>query len=577
MKRSLRRFALWFLPICFGLLSFACSQHPTHAYFEWYIPAFDVAIDVASDSSLVVTEKITADFDVPKHGIYRDIPLEYQNDIGLNYNLRLKVLDVTDENNTGRPFTVSRDSGNMHIRIGDPDVTVTGVQKYVIRYSVERGIRFFDDFDELYWNVTGDLWDVPISSASLTVTYPQTDPAKINTRCFTGYRYSRTQRCEHELYDTHAIFTAKTLDSYSGLTAVLGLPKGLLTPPSSLQTFLWYLFDNAGLLLPLVVFAILFYLWWTRGRDPKKYETIVVEFSAPDNLTPAEMGTLIDESADIKDISAEIIHLAVTGHLIIEEKKTKRWIFSSTDFVLSKRKTGSAKTPLSPHQKELFDALFGTKDTVKISELRNKFYKSIPDIQSALYKEVVGSKKYFPANPHRIRMWYFVTGIIVLVGSFFSFSFFAVIGRLDLLFGILMVGPIFLFMAKFMPRKTLLGAETYRKVLGFKDYIRTAERYRVKFQEDQNIFERFLPYAMIFGLADKWASAFKDIYKGKPNWYRSSHPFDAFAFTHTMQAFAKSANSTLSSRPSSKGSSSSSGFSGGFSGGGFGGGGGGSW
>jgi uncharacterized membrane protein len=222
-------------------------------------------------------------------------------------------------------------------------------------------------------------------------------------------------------------------------------------------------------------------------------------------------------------------------------------------------------------------ALFGKKDKIKISDLKNKFYKSIPKIQDALYDEVVKEKKYFAKNPKRVRTKYFVIGSVILSLSFFSFSLFAAFERFDLLFGSLLLGPVFMIMAKFMPRKTLKGSEAHRKTLGFMDYINTAERYRVKFEEDQNIFERFLPYAMIFGIADKWAEAFKDIYKGKPDWYKTEGSFKPNVFVNRIYNFTRSANSTLASRPSSKGSSGSSGFSGGFSGGGFGGGGGGSW
>lgn len=581
MIKSIRFIAINVLSLfaCFFIVMMASDT--SLAYYEWYIREFDVQIDVAQDSSLKIREHIKVDFDVEKHGIYREIPVEYINDVGLNYNLRLRVESVTDNEGNAWIYQVSGSGGNVFIRIGDPNAYAQGPQDYVITYSVERGMRFFDEFDELYWNVTGNEWDVPIGLARMTVRYPEADPENIKTICFTGSRYSRKQNCTQESYGDHAVFTAKGLGAYEGLTASVSLPKGLLAAPSLYKNIAWFAADNWGFSLPFLALLLLYYLWYTRGRDPKKYHTVVVEFSAPDDMTPAEMGTLLDESADMKDISAEIIHLAVNKHLVIEEVKKQVWIFSSSHYILKRvkdKESQKLRKPLTPHQEKLINALFSGHDSVKISDLKEKFYKSIPDIQKALYGEVVEIRKYFLKNPSSVRTKYFVTGAVILFLSFFGFGIFAAFERLDLVFGTLLVGPVFMIMARLMPRKTLAGAEAHRKVLGFKDYINTAEKYRVKFQEDQDIFERFLPYAMIFGLADKWADAFKGIYKGKPDWYRGQGDFSPNVFVSRINNFAHAANSTLASRPSSKGSSSSSGFGGGgFSGGGFGGGGGRSW
>ena len=359
------------------------SANSAQAYFEWYIPQFEVSIQVLENSDLIVTEYIQADFDIKKHGIYRDIPVKYLNDLGLNYNLRLEVLSVTDKQGIPWNYETSKSGQNIRIKIGDANVYVQDKQDYVIKYSVRRGIRFFDEFDELYWNATGNEWEVPIRRASLTVEYPKT--GEIKTTCFTGYRYSRKKDCTQDFNEHKAFFSTKDLIPYEGLTASVSFEKGLLTPPSIFKKITWFVSDNWGFSLPFLAFLCLYYLWWTRGKDPKKYHTVVVEFSAPDDLTPAEMGTLADESADLKDISAEIVYLAVNKYLIIEEVRKKGWIFSDTKFVLRRKKDKKPKKPLNNHQKLLMKALFGTKDTVKISDLKNKFYKSIPGIQEALY------------------------------------------------------------------------------------------------------------------------------------------------------------------------------------------------
>jgi uncharacterized membrane protein len=135
-----------------------------------------------------------------------------------------------------------------------------------------------------------------------------------------------------------------------------------------------------------------------------------------------------------------------------------------------------------------------------------------------------------------------------------------------------------LILSPFMPKKTDKGRLAYEHILGFKLYLETAERDRVKFQEKEHLFYEFLPYAMTFKIADKWSKAFAGIYKNPPDWYMGAGTgiFDPVEFSHHLSDLSSQMSRTLASTPQSSGSGGS-GFSGGYSGGGFGGGGGGSW
>lgn len=545
-----------------------------HAAADFTITSFDVAAYLRTNGTIDIYEKIAVDFQQERHGIYRDIPLEYSDNFNLNYRLNVVVAAVTDHNGNAWNYELSKSGGSLRIRIGDADKYVLGRQFYTIHYAVERGMRFFDDHDEFYWNVTGNDWGVPIEKVFMTVFYPtEVHVNNIDVVCFTGSQYSKRENCTKEFDTEKAMFSAADLGIGEGLTVSVSLPKDVVYPPSLFMNILWMLRDNFGFLLPIVLFFILFYIWWTRGRDPKRLHTIVAEFEPPENLTPAEMGTLHDESADIQDISAEIIHLAVNGHLTITEI-SKTSFFGGTDYLLTR--TDKSHSVLKAHQKKLMDALFGSDETKKISELKNHFYAKVDEIKNALYDTVVKQKKYFVSNPNALRKTYYGFGIALLVIPFFTAGFFVILGRIDLLIGIIISGLLLLVFGKFMPQKTLAGSEALRKTLGFKEYIYRAERYRARFAEKENLFESYLPYAMIFGLAEKWAEEFKDIYKGQPNWYNGTDRFNTVMFVGRLNAFASTTNYNLVSSPRS--SSGSSGFgSGGFSGGGFGGGGGGSW
>ncbi|GIW65485.1 MAG: hypothetical protein KatS3mg094_004 [Candidatus Parcubacteria bacterium] len=140
---------------------------------------------------------------------------------------------------------------------------------------------------------------------------------------------------------------------------------------------------------------------------------------------------------------------------------------------------------------------------------------------------------------------------------------------------------LFIIFSFFIPKRTKKGAEAYWKILGFKEYINKAEKYRAKFYETENIFEKYLPYSIIFNLVNKWASVFEDVYKSPPSWYEAKidQIADFPTFIYSLNRSIDRMNSVFVAK--SKGESNrivrKNSFSSGFSGGGYGGGGGKSW
>lgn len=542
-----------------------------------------------------VTETIVMDFEgAQRRGIYRKIPVSYKRSGG-NYSIYLKLLSVTDEKGKTRPFTTSSDWGNFEVKIGDPEVYITGVHTYRVRYMVRRAINFFNNAPEVYWNVTGSEW--PFAMQRVTARFqapPGVAVNRIKTASFVGPPGS-TKPGGMAKQTGSIMFYTGNLQPGDNLTIVAGLPAGSVVPPTALQNALWFLADWWPLVLfPLLTFALVMMRYLAAGRDVDHGLPVSVEWNPPKNLTPAEVGTLMDERCDMADIVSTLVDLAARGYLVIEEmESTKFLFFSSKDYRFSRRHPDHdiAAEPLLPHETKFLEGLFGSATlyssadsaTVTLSSLKNKFYTHLPEIRSAIYESLT-KKHMFVSNPDTTRTTYTTIGIIMLIGGFILGIFGMDWGGIPYGAGIFLAGIIVIVSARAMPAKTATGSRALRECRGFQRFVQMAEkdRIRVLAENDPTIFGRLLPYAMVLGVADQWADAFRDLLTQPPDWYVGpgygyGHAFSSHTFVNDLGSGMNSMGSTFSSAPSSSGGSGGSGFSGGSSGGGFGGGGGGSW
>lgn len=235
------------------------------SYAKEQINSFDVNINFLRDGSLRVEENIEYRFiDVYRHGIYRKIPYKYKKGKN-NYNLRVDVGSVTDFSGKEYPTEVSKTGDYINIKIGDPTKKITGNHGYRIEYFVKRAILFLDDHDELYWNVTGTKWRIPIENASARVYHNSVSSEGIKADCFTGFYSSTDENCSHSISQNSINFrTDKTLWSGEGLTIVTGFPKGIINEPSELKKIIWFLSDNSIYGLPFLTLFVLVFLWKNR-------------------------------------------------------------------------------------------------------------------------------------------------------------------------------------------------------------------------------------------------------------------------------------------------------------------------
>ena len=552
--------------------------------WAWSIGDFSSEITIHRDSTLAVMERITVDFQSESHhGIYRDIPVKYKRGTS-NYNLRLKVISVEDEVGRDYQYKVTGEGRYIRVRIGDPHRYVQGVRTYRIFYQVDRGINYFKEHDELYWNVTGDEWNVPIERAQASISFSEeTTWEEVSSRSFSGPRGSTTSQARVYREDGNLVFDVENLRAREGLTIVLSLPKGYVNRPHPLLEVLWFIQDNGLFALPVVVFIIMFLLWFVRGRNPQIHKSVMVRYHPPAKLTPSEAGTIIDEKVDITDITAMTVDLAVRGYMKIKQTTSKKLLFlSKRDYIFTLVKEDYLADPeLKQHEKFFLTGIFeGGKKEVMLSSLKNKFYLHLPTIRDSIYRQLT-REGCFPAHPQKIRRNYLTFGLILVIGGIIVARFFT---RLDALIALPASGAIIVGFSFIMPRLTAKGVNLLYQVLGLKEFIKRAEKDRLErlSQEDPILFDRVLPYAMVMGVADEWAEAFRDLYRNPPTWYEASswattRFYTALLVADLGEGLRIMGDTFSSSPPRTSAASGGSGFGGGFSGGGFGGGGGGTW
>lgn len=569
--------ALVFLLIC-ALAAPAEAQQRS-----WRISHFQSNIAVIQDGSMIVTEHIGLVFIGEWHGIHRTIPIEYPGPHGSNYTLFLKVRSVTDESKNNLKYESSVKNGFRDLKIYIPGAVDT-TKEVEIQYEVANGIRFFSDYDELYWNVTGNDWPVPIDEAGGFVLFPASAAGQLRAQGFTGVYGSHDTEVTTKVEGNQVnIETANPLPMRGGLTIDVYIPKGILKEPSSLTRLGWYVKSNPIVFLPLFAFAVMFGMWWYKGRDPEAGISVAPMYSPPKEMSPAEVGSLIDDSVDPRDITSTIVDLAVRGYIHIEEKTQKVLFFSNTDYIFKLLKPAAEWNDLRAHERSMLENMFsGGADVIHLSDLKNKFYLALPGVKKSILTELKGKGMYMTdpdsANAYRILAILLIAAPFVIlqvlgIAQFFLAPGVAIVSIILALIFVILFG-------RLMTAKTLKGVRTVVEIQGFREFMNRVEGDRLRTMPPDT-FEKFLPYAMALGVEKHWAHAFQGIIQNPPSWYTGTQPgfFNPIFFTNSMQSMTSSTYEAFTAAPrassSGSGFSSGGGFSGGgFSGGGFGGGGG---
>lgn len=618
------------------------------------IRSFDTELLVQPDGDVEVTEAIRFHFSGQWRGILRDLHLRHNTAQGEKRKLDVELIGATD--GAGKPLRWEEegdDSWTRRMRIFIPGAH-NAERTVIIRYRVANAIRFYfahdsvpaggprwawcrwkwcppgepidarPDFDELYWNATGNAWDMPIEQARARIVLP---PAvrPIRWAAYTGSTGSTAGEADVAVDSARGIVTftlRRPLAAYEGMTVAVGWPAGAIEDrPTASEIRRARALRLWPLALPFFFFALALRTWRRRGRDPEE-QAVVVGYEPPEGITPAEAGTLVDHKAELRDVISTLVDLAVRGYVGIEEREEKKLLglITSTDYVFHQRKPREEWAPLLAHEERFLAGLFSTATgaglpwedvratysearraheagremdadeialrlardgghgtvSVRLSELQNRFYTSLPGIRDGIYDNLI-RRGYYIKRPDKVKGTWIGLAIVVLVLGLVGAGFAAEEGLAWMAAWALAVGTVastlvLILFGMVMPARTEKGARAREAALGFREFLSRVEsdRYR-RMVTSPEMFERYLPYAMAFGVEDRWAAAFDDLYRDPPDWYSGGgyNGFRASNFTSRMSSMSTSAGSTMSSSPSSSGSGG-----GGSSGGGSGGGGG---
>lgn len=608
------------------------SKLSKYSSYEYVIDKYDVNIIVNENNTFDITETITAYFNASKHGIYRTIPLKNT----------VKRLDGTTSDNraqiynlsVNKEYTTSREKGNLKVKIDSNNRRLMGEQQYVIKYTYNIGKDPVKDYDELYYNIIGNDWDTVVGNVTFTVTMPKAfDTSKIGFS--SGTIGSTNNNVSYNVSENKITgFYNGLLDKGEALTIRCELPEGYFVGAGFATNSLIPLI----FIIPILGLIISIILWFKFGRNEKAIET--VEFYPPKGFNSLDVGFLYKGKADNKDVTSLLIYLANEGYIKISETEKKNLFSKLKGFRITKlkdydgnddneriflnglfSKASYQEDLLSVTSQDLYNNFYITMNEILSSTnsrknkneiLDKKSWKksfvvfflmvisvittiSIPTIEYAGFKELGVSLLvcafYIP---------FFVIGLytkapllfriiwlaFTMAHGFFFFRSLPIADAMNTDFtyllggfvSILCLSGMIVSFLKLRKKRTQYGNEILGKLMGFKNFLETAEKAKLEtlVMQDPTYFYNILPYTYVLGVSDKWIKKFESISLQAPYWYDSSSAFDVVSFGSFINSTMRSAQSAISSRPSNNsGGGGSSG--GGFSGGGSGGGGGGSW
>lgn len=574
--------------LCLGVVVLEILIMPGHAAAfipdtDCVIQDFNSQIQLHLDASAKIDETLLVDCGTlpNKHGIFRILPTKINWGRGIYPYTPIKLLSITNSQNLPYNHSTINDRFNHTLtwKIGNPDVTITGLNIYKISYLINNVVIPSTNGNALYLNLNGNFWELPINKYTATINLPAgITSTNTTTQLYSGIFGNPGNNIAKLTWlgdGKGLLVSATNLPPQTGVTIWAEFPAGIVTlfHPSWLALYGQYLW---GLLL-LISLWFGANIWRRFGQDLRFRGSVMVEYDPPKGLSPLTSG-LLTTYGTIKPIfvSATIVDLAVRGYLTIKEITTSGWPHSK-DWEIALLNSDIAS--LKPFEQKLLVGLFGNNlavnSTTTISAQKDNFYTQIPLIRGEAYQDI---KQLFDSRGVVWQIIFFILGFGFLLVSIpvaiVLFSFFA--GTMIGLSGISLI-----IFAILMPKRTPAGRDMLYQLLGFKLYMKQAETYRMRFYEQEGMFEKYLSYAIVFGLTHLWAKAFVKISAEKhqpayiPAWYVmtagsnfSAGNLDTFA--NNLSSLSLVMASTLSSSPSSSGS-------GGFSGGGGGGGGGGSW
>ncbi|MEV6982512.1 DUF2207 domain-containing protein [Sphaerisporangium sp. NPDC051017] len=517
---------------------------PAHAEAD-SVNRTDVTVELRPDGALHVKEQIS-----------------YTGQVRRTLLTRTRHDDAND-----RLYRVTGFTGDGALS-GDT-ITLKGSGKATIEYDVAGAVTpLSDGTEELRWYVVNG-WSAPVKDAVVTLSGPA---PMTNLSCFAGDITSATGCTSAAMLDEtggSAEFQQQNLGAGQAFTIVAGFPKGtsrgapILERRFELAGAFTLSPVTGGALAGLLVLLLggLALLYRTRGRDARIIDSesggVVTplrdgRFAPPDGVRPGQIGTLIDEQADVVDVTASIVDLAVRGYIRIDEQP--RGAYDAPDWLL-------VKVPEAPlgelldYERALHQAIFDGRDAVLLSHLHGSFASGLGKVRDALYRDVV-AQGWFARRPDSVRTRWTTLGVIVVgVGVLATvlLAWFTTYGLLGL--AVIIAGAALSVGGQYMPAKTVRGSTALAHTLGFRDYLAAGEIGDVPPAQRIELFSRYLPYAVVFDNVDRWARVVSSIDGDGQRvdhlyWYQGPAEWDLSKFADSMRTFTLTTSGAISaSRP----------------------------
>ena len=528
-------------------------------FADWEMNHFHSEITINEDGSILVQEIILADFGIrEKHGIFRFVPVVYETLTGDRQRIELEFIEF-EMDNAPVPYSTYRSGANEGVQLGDPNKTISGEHVYEVSYTIDRALLYFDEHDELYWNVTGNDSEARVLASSAVVHLPGEAEA-VQASCYSG-GLGATEACGFAQEGNTLVFTAE-----DEMTIAVGFEKGFVPVPTWQDRIGWIISDNILGFWPLLILLFVAGYWFVTGRDPKSGKTVIAQYDAPNDLWAVYGGILERGRFHRRDVITMIVSLAVRGYLKIEVKGTKR----QTHAFIRLKQTDD----LDDAHAYVYNRIF-TKANLRatFSEVRPRFGAKTRHVLQEKLKTELENKGYFAK---RTWMHVRVLGMVAIALFGYVFLLWAFIGLIGSIVTILSGVGIVVF-ALISSKTSKEGAEARWHLKGLRLFLKTAERYRIEWQEKELEFVKLLPYAIAFGMTKYWAKAFAAIH-GEEDvdlFFLQASAMSMMSLEKSLTSLTHAVGTASSGPPPAPSSSGSTG--GGFSGGGFGGGGVGSW
>jgi len=570
------------LGIALLAIAMVLAGRPAEAREE--ILSFSSRIIVHSDATLTISEtiKVRAEGGQIKRGIYRDLPSNYRDRSGNTLRTRYRIVSVTRD---GKPLSYFSEnhSNRQRIYMGSRDTLIkSGVYTYVFTYQTEHQVGYFETFDEVYWNVTGDEWKFPILQAEAVVELPPGGKV-IQNAAYTGPKGSSGADFTSQIdVNGNATFkTTRVLNPGEGLTIAVGWPKGLVAEPSAGEKAAATVEDNLSMIYAfvglLLILAYYLYAWNRVGRDPEGCP-IVPQHEPPAGFSPASMRYILGMGFDQKAFSAAIVNMAVKGHVKIHETPDGDFSLSASGGQSGKLSKGEAaikrtlfgrRTEIdldNEHHKLFSKTITALRDSLEsefshINFVRNRLWFGVGAVLSAAtivvvlmttrQPELVAStfiamaipvfmlsivgrrvylamkgkfrlKKAFPVLVTAVVFVMILSGVMEEVAlPLHLFSTFTNI----ILIAIVLLNPLFFFLLK---APTFDGRRIMDQIEGFKMYLSVAGQARPEMfhppDQTPQLFEKLLPYALALDVEHEWSEQFSAKLAGAAMAQQSYHP-----------------------------------------------------